>query len=771
MIDALKPLAEFGQFILWTLRDDKKLPIDWRSMNVASAHDPAIWLTGADAEKYASLYGPEYNIGYVFTDADPFFFLDIDHALKGYNWSNLAVEICTRLSGACVEVSQSGTGLHIFGRYSAPPAHSCKDVARGLELYTSGRFVALTGRDAVGSAGFDCTIALAGVIADYFPSKACEEAQEWTIEAVDGYLSTLSDEALIAKARKAQSAASAFGGKASFNDLWLGKIDAYGGDASSADAALAQHLAFWTGGNCDRILALMKLSGLVRTKWDRADYLPRTILKSCSLQESYFSVSTAQPVTTNNTPDSATLVSGFQYLGASQQIDHFKGCVYIQDQHKIFTPEGEILKPDQFNATYGGYVFQLDADGDKTTRKAWEAFTESQVVRYPKANGMAFRPELPAGEMIKQEGRTLVNVYVEIHTEKRDGDPQRFLDHLAKILPVPEDREILLSYMAACIQYKGVKFQWAPLLQGAEGNGKTLFTRCVAWAIGDRYVHQPPAQEIGEKYNAWLFSNLFIGVEDVYYPDQKKEIIEIIKPMITNDRLARRAMQTDQTMNDVRCNFLFNSNHKDAIRKTRNDRRFAVFYSAQQTKDDIERDGMGGDYFPKIYKWLKHAGGYAIVNKYLADYKIPAKFNPAEACHRAPETSSTTEAVTASMGAVEQEIIEAISEGRYGFAGGWASSVAIDRLLIQMRMGRAIPHNKRRELMRDLGYDWHPTLKDGRVNNIIPTEENKKPRLFIKEGHISKGLRNGAQVAEAYVKAQTDGGGSVAEKFKEEEVK
>jgi hypothetical protein len=380
---------------------------------------------------------------------------------------------------------------------------------------------------------------------------------------------------------------------------------------------------------------------------------------------------------------------------------------------------------------------------------------------------MAFRPELPAGTLIQEEGRTLVNTYVEIQTEKREGDPQPFLDHLAKVLPNKLDRQILLSYMSACIQHKGVKFQWAPLLQGAEGNGKTLFTRCVAFSIGSKYTHIPPAQEIGEKFNSWLFNTLFIGVEDVYYPDQKREIIEILKPMVTNDRLARRAMQTDQTMNDVRCNFLFNSNHKDAIRKTRNDRRFAVFYSAQQSAEDLVRDGMTGDYFPKMYDWLRK-GGYAIVNKFLSEYKIPDALNPAGACHRAPETSSTTEAVTASMGAVEQEIVEAISEERFGFAGGWVSSIAIDRLLSIMRMSRQIPQNKRRELMHELGYEYHPALKNGRVNNPIPIEESKKPRLYIKNGHISQGLTGASKVVEAYVKAQTGGGDSVAEKFTEE---
>jgi hypothetical protein len=304
--------------------------------------------------------------------------------------------------------------------------------------------------------------------------------------------------------------------------------------------------------------------------------------------------------------------------------------------------------------------------------------------------------------------------------------------------------------MAACVQYKGIKFQWAPLLQGTEGNGKTLFTRCVAAAIGERYTHLPPANEISEKFNAWLFNKLFIGIEDIYVPDHKKEVIEVLKPMITNSRLAMRAMQTDQMMADVCANFMLNSNHKDAIRKTRNDRRFAVFYTAQQAAEDVIRDGMGGDYFPNLYAWLR-GGGYAAVTEYLYAYKIPDAYNPATECHRAPETSSTEEAVSLSMGTVEYEIIEAVSNGSVpGMRGGWISSIALTNFLVSKRMDGKVPANKRREMLKTLGYDYHPSLHDGRVNNGTMTDGGGKPRLFIHKDSPHHLIGSAAEVVRQY---------------------
>jgi hypothetical protein len=769
----LQPLAEYAQFILWKLaqRAGKpvKLPVSPLTGEVVDAHDTAHHVTAAQAIEVAALFG--YGVGFVFTEADPFFFVDLDKCLQpdGQSWSPIAMNIMARLSGAAVEVSQSGTGLHIFGKGTVPP-HGCKNIQLGLEFYTSGRFVALTGTGAIGSADTDHSAALPDLVDIYFPLKGdSADPIDWSDAPVPEWNGPEDDDELLAKALKSKSKAAMFGHGVSFKALWEADVDilaaAYPAedptrpyDGSSADAAIAQHLAFWTGKNCDRIQRLMERSALVREKWEREDYLPRTILQAVGKQRDVYqqvrpsAVDEVAPPVERKGSVSAELITGYQYLSADMQLEYFRGCVYVQDAHRVLIPGGSMLKPEQFNATYGGYSFQVDDTG-KTTKKAWEAFTESQVARFPKAETTCFCPELPPSEVVESEGRLLVNLYSPVVTRRVKGDVTPFLTHLAKVLPDEGDQRILLSYMAACVQHKGIKFQWAPLLQGAEGNGKTLFTRCVAFAIGERYTHLPPANELAEKFNAWLFDKLFIGIEDVYVPEHKKEVIEVLKPMITNDRLARRAMQQDQSMHNVCANFMLNSNHKDAIRKTRTDRRFAVFYTAQQNEEDIEAAGMNGDYFPKLYAWLR-ADGYAIVNEYLQTYAIPEDLNPATNCHRAPRTSSTDEVLRTGMGGVEQSVMEAVAEGRVGFAGGWISSVALDNLLKDVGAHRAIAPNKRRDMLKDLGYDWHPALTDGRTNNSVQIDGGKKPRLFIHRDSPYQGITSAAMAVKTYVAIQ-----------------
>lgn len=770
-------MGAYRQFIVYVSQPSRtrpgktdKFPCDFRSGRVVSAHDPACWTDAQTAIAAAAHWGASYGVGFVFTEADPFWFLDLDNCLlpDGSDWSQLAKALCGAFAGAAVEVSQSGRGLHIFGT-GRPPLHGCKNEPLGLEFYHTGRFVALTGTSASGNAAADFSHLLPSLVTQYFPPDAAQAMEQgWTEEPCPEWRGPTDDEELLRRALRSQSTAAAFGGRASFADLWTGNVEALARcypdavrayDASSADAALAQHLAFWTGKDCERIRRLMEKSALARDKWSREDYLPRTILGAVGRQFEVLTDRAPEPLagapegplpsaTASSEPPRPTMVQGSTFVNNDDQLKLFAGCVYVRELHRVLVPGGYMLKPDQFRVAFGGYTFTMDNANEKTTRDAWEAFTQSQAYRCPRVDSTCFRPDLAAGAVVKQGGNTLVNTYWPVEVPRKVGDPTPFLIHLQKVLPDERDRLIFLSYMAACVQYKGVKFKWAPLLQGVEGNGKTLFTTCVAEAIGERYVHMPPAHEISEKFNSWLFGNILIGVEDVFVSNNKQEVFEILKPMITGERLAKRAMQADQVMSNVVANFMFNSNHKDGLRKTKNDRRICPFFSAQQKVEDIARDGMGGDYFPRLWDWLR-AEGFAIVTELLSTFPIPAEFNPAGDCQRAPDTTATAAAIESGAGAIEQEIQEAVAQGLPGFCGGWISSIQLDRLLERLGAARRITHNRRKEVLQDMGYELHPNLADGRVNNVVLPDAGK-PRLFVQKGGQARHIVGAAEIAKAY---------------------
>lgn len=721
-------------------------------------------------------------VGFVFCKEDGLFFLDIDNCLAGANWSALSVSLCERLNGAAVEVSQSGNGLHILGRATVP-AHSCRNVPLGLELYTDGRFCALTQLMAYGDASTDHTAAVAAIVTEFFPPNAHGLVSGWSDEAMPDYGGPTDNAALI-KMMLGQKPgpAAAFGNSVTPADVWNLNEDklrarfpdeAGGYDRSQVDGSLAGTLAFYTGHNHERTRDIMLSSPLARAKWiERPEYLETTILRAASVVKNYLLAKEPMqpPDASGEAPaagvDAAPIVSRDttrEFLTPAEQIGFFAGCVYVTDLHKIWTPgNGDLLDKPRFDVLYGGHVFVLDTANEKVTDSAFDVFTKSRVYKAPYADSTCFRPEHPSGAIVEDEGSMLLNTYYPIETKRRKGDPSKFLVHLHKLLPNGRDAEILLCYMARCIQSPGVKLPWWPVLQGVEGNGKSLLETLMSFCIGHRYSHlvNPDAMaKTGNQFNKWILRTLWVGFEEIFVA-HRREFLESFKATVTNKKLPVEGKGIDQATADNRANGLMLTNHREAVPVNVDSRRYGILFTAQQCAADLVRDGMDGNYFPDLYAWLDGANayenlglsyGWSVVNDYLHDYQIAAELDPAGLCHRAPVTSSTREAQGYGLGRAEQEILEAIEAGQSGFAGGWASSFAIDKLLDHIRA--AVPRSKRRELMETLGYHLHPALPGGRAT-LITAPDNGKPRLYVKTGHLAAQLTDPASVLKAYSTAQ-----------------
>ncbi|WP_144290184.1 DUF5906 domain-containing protein [Ideonella sp. A 288] len=748
-----------------------KIPLHYATCQPTSVTAAESWTDVTTAVSVASVLGDTYGVGFCFTPNCGFWFLDLDSCLLGPGlWSPLAVRMVTQaLPGAAVEVSVSGKGLHLFGSGRVPP-HSNRNAEHHAELYTADRFCALSGDSLQGDCSVDLTERISWVASTYFPARAAAAGGVVPDTGPRADWRGPTDDAdLLRRALQSHSARSTFGGGASFADLWTADERVLAGafppdnqhdpfNRSDADAALLAHLAFWTGCDRERMRRLLPKSALAREKHDRDDYLERTIDFVATNQREVLQDKPIEPLATaapSTTPPAMTTVDGNTFLNAVDQAALFAGCVYVVDAHRVLTPTGVMLKPDQFRAKYGGYTFAMDARNERTSKDAFEAFTQSQVLRAPKVDGTCFRPGLPYGAIVTAGGRTRANTWVPAEVARCKGDATPFLDHLHKLLPVPGDFEIALAYMAFCVQYPGVKAPWALVLQGVEGNGKTLLSRCLARALGSQYVHWPKASKIAAQFNSWLVGKLLYCVEDIY-TDRKVNVLEELKPMIAGgDELEIEAKGVDQVSAEICGNFIINTNHPDGILKTRNDRRFCWLACDQQTVDDLVRCGMPEAYHVALHRWLNHEDGYAIVAEFLATYAIPDRLNPARGCTRAPKTSTTEAAIAQSLGDAEHEIVNAIDEGLPGFRGGWISSAMIDRTLKAERVDTRLPRKARGAFIRSLGYVTHPGLPKGQTDNVV-LPDGKKPVLYVKPGHQTVGLTVRVEIARAYEAAQRD---------------
>ena len=183
------------------------------------------------------------------------------------------------------EKSPSGAGEHIIckvdkskipnvnGEYDA--SYYMKNPHNDLELYIGGytnRYVTFTGNAVRDIPIADCTDGVIAVMEE-FMRKDLFNSKKDDVKAGNGEYEFLDDMEVIIKARAGKN-----GNK--FGALYdKGDTSEYG-SASEADLALCSILAFYVGGDPDRIDFHYRASKLYRDKWERDDYRNNTIQKA-----------------------------------------------------------------------------------------------------------------------------------------------------------------------------------------------------------------------------------------------------------------------------------------------------------------------------------------------------------------------------------------------------------------------------------------------------------------------------------------------------------
>lgn len=645
---ALEALTAHRQFILYKLSPDEDRPGKTKktpcaaSGHTASAQDSANWMSADSALRFAQQFGAGYGVGFVITPESKVFCLDIDGCLQADGqWSQLSRDLCGMFPGAAVERSVSGKGLHIWGSYSGDmPLHGCKNVGLGIELYTENRFIALgRAEDATGNVDIDCSLALQCAAALYFPQSAGRSVDiGWTDVPVDEWRGPTDDDELIRRALASKSAAAAFGGRASFADLWNNNgaalMHAYPAegrmyDASSADAALAQHLAFWTGLNCERIRRLMERSGLAREKWDREDYLHRTILGAVARQEEVFIDEAARR---REQIDEAMKIgegSDEIRLAGTIPIDEMLGrFVFIQDGQQVVDlqqPQYVAALAD-WKATFKASMTTLEVKGQfnfdgtpklKTyeTAALWEKNAKRQI-----AHAVTFKG---GGKRVTRDpkGREALNTWSPVDRSVQPGDASPFLEHVGYLFG--EDAPRFLDWLAHIEQRPGElpHHGWVHI-SDTHGTGRNWLAGVVArlWP-GYAAINFDLSGMLRTGFNDRLSSKLITVVDEIREGgnDAKWDNAETMKRVITEEyrTINPKFGRIREEFNA--CRWLVFSNHISALTLDEHDRRFNVVHN--------EAPPRAPDYYARLYAVLKNPAFIAGVAHSLRARDL-SSFNP-----------------------------------------------------------------------------------------------------------------------------------------------
>jgi primase-polymerase (primpol)-like protein len=255
----------------WRLEfDDKgrptKRPYNPRTDSFASVTNRETW-SDFDTARRACIARRLDGLGHVLTKDQGIVFIDLDHCVNGNGeiapWAYDVLELMQSFA----EQSPSGDGIHILIFASLPDdaKHTQamgEDGRSKIEIYGDRRYFTVTGvrlqgyRDENPLAIEPRQRELDELYAKLFPPPTNSEKKGTGAHRPS---SPLADRELIDRAM-----AAANGDK--FRRLWSGDTSDYHGDDSRADLALASMLAFWTGKDSSRMVALFEQSGLVRDK-------------------------------------------------------------------------------------------------------------------------------------------------------------------------------------------------------------------------------------------------------------------------------------------------------------------------------------------------------------------------------------------------------------------------------------------------------------------------------------------------------------------------
>ena len=250
----------------WVERDGKptKPPVDPKTGRPGDATDPSLWMS---FDRALAERGHFDGIGFAVTAETPYTGIDLDKCIDPNGVvAEWATAIVDRFN-SYTERTPSGTGLRIWVKGKLPQGRRRKG---NVEMYDSGRYFTVTGEHLEGT---PTAVANRGqMLADFhgetFPAATPKpSADRSALPAPD-----LSDRQLL------DTMFGASNGR-EIEALWGGDQSRYASE-SEADLALCSHLAFYTGDDEERIDRLFRLSGLMRPKWERADYRAKTIGKA-----------------------------------------------------------------------------------------------------------------------------------------------------------------------------------------------------------------------------------------------------------------------------------------------------------------------------------------------------------------------------------------------------------------------------------------------------------------------------------------------------------
>lgn len=237
-----------------------------------------------------------------------------------------------------------------------------------------------------------------------------------------------------------------------------------------------------------------------------------------------------------------------------------------------------------------------------------------------------------------------LNLWVPSGIEPAPGDVSPLVDHLELLLPDQRERELFLDYLHFIVCRPAEKMMFAVLLQGEQGIGKSVIGQLVTRCVGQRNVKTPTSEIIKRDFTSWQEGCSLVLIEELM-TEGRLEVANKLKRVITEPILVieRKGIDPYEIPNTL--NVLCFTNHKDAVRLEKGDRRWFVLYSPMKPQPL--------EYYKRLFDWLDRPESAPAFIHWLMQ-RNPV-LNPKG---RAPETDAKQVASELSLTEIEHQILE-----------------------------------------------------------------------------------------------------------------
>jgi hypothetical protein len=348
-----------------------------------------------------------------------------------------------------------------------------------------------------------------------------------------------------------------------------------------------------------------------------------------------------------------------------------KGLCYVAATNEFYRHSTrERFSPEALDSTYGRKLLpteeQLAQAGQQGSMKA----TSTPMIRprdfllnvtkIPTVYDYIYDPRSPNDTFLDVDERPYVNLYTPNYPEPMASQSlhagELFMGHLNRLIKEPEYQRVVMDFLAYIVQYPGRKIRWAILLQGAEGCGKTFLSEAMKAVLGRGHVRTIDCNAIHSTWNDWAYGSQLISLEEIRVAGHSRhEVMNALKPLISNDVININQRHRDSRQVDNTSNYLLFTNHHDSLVLTHGDRRYFVLKSVMQTKEQVLQ--LGDEYFRDLFSMLKsHAAG---LRHFLSHWPISRDF---DADGHAPRTEYLRQLINDSANELTVAIREVIDE-------------------------------------------------------------------------------------------------------------